>query len=186
MRNVYSLFETHGVRIMEPDCLDERLSAMTFYSAARRDFTMFLTRAFDNKPHRKEFLFLTEIGRMFLFASHDAMAFRNTDKSRRFAHHFAATFLLPASAVRTAVYSLRIRPEDWTYELLLRLKARFGVPSQAFNIRLKELGLITGAKHREFEQRIVTFYTETGYQEPEPSNDLPQNRLGDIVARRRL
>ena len=181
IRNVFTLFECHGIRVLADGRLTEKLPAVTFHSRRRRDYTVFLTTAFDDKPFRKEFLFLTEIGRAFLFASHGFEPVLNTAKSRRFAHHFAATFLMPASAVRTAVYSLRVKPGDWTYELLLRLKARFGVSAQSFNIRLKELGLITQAKHAEFDAAIRMHYANTGFSEPMPAADAI-GRLGDLVA----
>ncbi len=89
---------------------------------------------------------------------------------------------MPASAVRTAVYSLRVKPSDWTYELLLRLKARFGVSAQFFNIRLKELGLITQAKYAEFHAAIQAHYDATNRGEPMSKEDAPPNRLGDLLA----
>ncbi len=181
IRNVFTLFECHGIRVLSDDRLTDKFPAVTFYSRQRRDYTVFLTKDFDDKPYRKEFLFLTEIGLSLIFASKRFETFTETDKSRRFAHHFAATFLMPASAVRTAVYSLRVKPDDWTFELLLRLKARFGVSAQLFNIRLKELGLITQAKYSEFDAAIQTHYATTNRGEPMPS-DGPQNRLGDIEA----
>ena len=89
---------------------------------------------------------------------------------------------MPASAVRTAVYSLRVKPDDWTFELLLRLKDRFGVSAQLFNIRLKELSLITQAKCAEFDATIKAHYKVTGYGEPMSDEDAPPNRLGDLLA----
>lgn len=182
IRNVFTLFECHGVRILFDDRLTEKNPAVTFYSRRRRDYTVFLTKSLENKPWREEFLFLTEIGRAFVFASKEFETFTETDKSRRFAKHFAATFLQPAAAVRTAVYSLRIKPGDWTFELLLRLKRRFGVSAESFNIRLKELGLITVAKHAEFAELIKQQYGPKGYDEPMPDESFPPNRRGDLAA----
>lgn len=182
IRNVFTLFECHGIRVLFDDRLTERNPAVTFYSRRRRDYTIFLTTAFDGKPFHKEFLFLTEIGRAFVFASKKFETFTETDKSRRFAHHFAATFLMPASAVRMAVYSLRVKPGDWTFELLLRLKDRFGVSAESFNIRLWELGLISGAKHEAFGRQIKEHYAQTGHEEPMPDNSAPKNRAGDLLA----
>ena len=182
IRNVFTLFECYGIRVLSDDRLTDKFPAVTFYSRRRRDYTIFLTKAFDDKPYRKEFLFLTEIGLAFIFASNKFETFTETAKSRRFAHHFAATFLMPASAVRTAVYSLRVKPDDWTFELLLRLKDRFGVSAQLFNIRLKELSLITQAKCAEFDATIKAHYKVTGYGEPMSDEDAPPNRLGDLLA----
>ena len=182
VRDVFALFENHGVRILEDAALTDSLPAVTFYSPRRKDFTVVLTKTLDDKPWRKEFVFLTEIGRIFVFASKQFETFTSSGRSRRFAHHFAATFLMPAAAVRTAVYSLRVKPGDWTYELLLRLKDRFRVSAEAFNIRLKELSLITGAKSAEFDKRIKEYYAQTNKAEPMPDKTLPRNRRGDLQA----
>jgi len=40
---------------------------------------------------------------------------------------FAATFLMPSGAVTDTVEQLGIRQKQWPYELLLRIKHRFGV-----------------------------------------------------------
>lgn len=196
VRDAITLFENHGVRILQDDSLSGGNPAVTFYSRVRRDFTVFLAPprrdgdgaeagGKEEKPWRREFAFLTEIGFAFVFASKKFETFTETDKSRRFAHHFAATFLMPASAVRMAVYSLRVDPGEWTFELLLRLKARFGVSAQAFNIRLRELGLITLAKSAEFDAEIKARYG-ADFSEPMPDGAIPPNRAGDLLALGRM
>ena len=183
LRDVFILFECHGIRILTDEKLKTELAAVTFYSRMRRDYTVFLSTALDKFEHRKKFAFLTEIGRAFLFAAHHFEPVPNTDKNRRFARHFAATFLMPESAVRMAVYSLRVKPNDWTLELLLRHKARFGVSAESFNTRLKELALITQAKSAEFDRIIKAHYTGTDFGELEPSEPVEkQNRAGDLKA----
>ena len=68
--------------------------------------------------------------------------------------------------MRNAVYSLNIKPDEWTYELLLRIKERFGVSAEAFAIRLKELALITRRKSDEFINQIKQYYASTDHDEP--------------------
>lgn len=182
VHNTLGLFETYGVRVVSNADMPESLEALTYYSMERRIFTVFLSQRLANAPWRRDFKFLTEIGRIFIFASHGCEPFLDTAKSRRFAHHFAANFQQPESAVRMSVYSLRVGPDDWTFELLLRLKARFGVSAQSFNIRLKELGLITYARHDEFAARLKRHYEETGFSEPGPDKALPENRPGDLMS----
>ena len=181
IHDVFILFECHGIRILANDRLPKDIPAITFYSRLRRDYTIFLSSALDKFEHRRQFIFLTEIGRAFLFAAHNFDPVDDSEKSTRFAQHFAATFLMPASAVRTAVYSLRVKPDDWTFELLLRLKERFGVSAQAFNTRLRELGLITIAKSDEYKARIMSHYG-ADYDEPMPDASIPQNRAGDLLS----
>ncbi len=183
--DVRTLFESHGIRIVEDAKLAEKPGVATFYSTARRNFTVVISKQLSSKPERRDSLFMTEIGRVFIFAARGFEPYRDSARSRRFAHHFAATFLQPAAAVRAAVFSLRVKPDDWTYELLLRLKKRFGVSAQAFNIRLKELGLISTARHEEFAKRIARHYKQTGNAEPQPEKSrFASSRLGDLNALR--
>ncbi len=183
--DVRTLFESHGIRILEDPKLSGMPAIATFYSTSQRNFTIILSKGLSKTPERRDSLFMTEIGRIFLFAQHGFEPYRDSARSRRFAHHFAATFLQPAAAVRTATFALHVKPEDWTYELLLRLKRRFGVSAQAFNIRLKELGLISGARYEEFDKQIKRHYQKTSNAEPQPAKSkCSSERLGDLLALR--
>lgn len=182
LHNTLGLFETHGIRVLEMDALPAGTDAITYYSPKRRNYTVFLAGRLTDLPWRRDFAFLSEIGRAFIFASRGCEPFPDTAKSRRFAHHFAACFQQPEPAVRMAVYSLRVLPGDWTFELLLRLKDRFGVSAQSFNIRLKELSLISQAKHEAFKRRIAQYYAAHDNAEPPSNKDKPANRLGDLLA----
>lgn len=175
------LFETYGVRVVMGVDLPESFDALTYYSKEGRMFTVFLSGGLDDTPWRRDFAFLTEIGRAFVFASHGYEPFQDSAKSRRFAQHFAANFQLPESAVRMAVYSLRVEPDDWTLELLLRFKERFGVSAQSFNMRLKELGLITQARFGEFDAIIRRHRSDTKNGELMPETSEP-GRYGDLAA----
>ena len=159
------LFESYGVRVLDTK-LPDKPGSISFYDTRNKNFTVFIAEQFKDKPWHRDFLLLTEIGRAFLFTRHDHLPRRETARSRRFAHHFAATFLQPESAVRNTVYSLNIKPDEWTYELLLRMKERFGVSAQFFAIRLKELALITRRKFDEFDKQIKRYYASTDNDEP--------------------
>lgn len=174
------LFESHGVRVLDAK-LPDRPGAISFYDTKNKSFTVFIAAQYKNKPWRRDFLLLTEIGRAFLFTRHDHLPCHETARSRRFAHHFAATFLQPESAVRNAVYSLNIKPDEWTYELLLRMKERFGVSAQFFAIRLKELALITRRKSDEFINQIKQHYELTDHDEPMAKERRP-GRAFDLAA----
>ena len=99
------------------------------------------------------------------------------------ARKFAALFLMPAAAVRASVAQLGIAPDGWTYELLLRLKHRFGVSAQSFVMRLKELGLIDPVVSAGIETRIERHYQRTHYSEPDATRRIlsPNGRLGDLL-----
>lgn len=96
---------------------------------------------------------------------------------------FAALFLMPAQAVRASVAQIGIAPGGWTYELVLRLKHRFGVSAQSFVLRLKELRLIDDTLGSEIGQRIEAHYARTGYGEPDSSRRVlsPNGRIGDLL-----
>ncbi len=99
------------------------------------------------------------------------------------ARKFAALFLMPAASVRETVTQLGLLPGDWTYELLLRIKHRFGVSAQAFLFRLTELGLITDELAVVLRARIERHYSSTSYAEPDSTRRIlsPNGRLGDLL-----
>lgn len=99
------------------------------------------------------------------------------------ARQFAALFLMPATAVRSSVAQLGIKPDEWSYELLLRMKHRFGVSGQAFLIRLGELQLIGEKAAAELRGKIEAHYQSTAYSEPDASRRVlsPNGRLGDLL-----
>lgn len=99
------------------------------------------------------------------------------------ARQFAALFLMPATAVRASVAQLGIKPDGWTYELLLRLKHRFGVSAQAFLMRLGELGLINKKGSELLKEKIEAHYRRTAYGEPDATRRVlsPNGRLGDLL-----
>ena len=179
-----ALFEAYGIRILEAP-LPQKVDAITFYSPQHRNFSVFISNTLkgeDMRSHR-QFTFLSEIGRAFLFAANGLHIYRESARSRRFVHHFAATFLLPELTVLTTVNSLHINPDKWTWELLLRLKTRFGVSAQMFNIRLKELSLITRKRHKALDNKIKAYYKNSiGKKEPEGPCDEISYRCGDLLA----
>ena len=174
------LFESHGVRVLDAK-LPDRPGSMSFYDTRNNNFTVFIAARYKHKPWRRDFLLLAEIGRTFLFTRHDHMPYHETARSRRFAHHFAATFLQPETAVRNAVYNLNVKPDEWTLELLLRMKERFGVSAEFFVIRLKELALISRSKHDKFHGAIKDYYKANNHDEPMAKNRRP-GRSYDLAA----
>lgn len=174
------LFESHGVRVIDAK-LPDKPGSVSLYDPRSKNFTVFIASQFKDKPWRRCFLLLTEIGRAFMFIRHDHVSYHETKRSRRFAHHFAATFLQPEAAVRYAVSSLNVKPDEWTFELLLRMKERFGVSAEFFNIRLKELLLISRRKYDLFYKKIKWHYRRTNYSEPW-ADDRKPGRKHDLAA----
>lgn len=99
------------------------------------------------------------------------------------ARQFAAFFLMPTASVRASVAQLGIARDGWSYELLLRLKHRFGVSAQSFLMRLGELQLIDEAGAAGLKERIDAHYQRTAYGEPDASRRVlsPNGRLGDLL-----
>jgi Zn-dependent peptidase ImmA (M78 family) len=99
------------------------------------------------------------------------------------ARKFAALFLMPAASVRETVAQLGLAPNEWTYELLLRIKHRFGVSAQAFLFRLTELGLITAELAAGLRAKIERHYSSTSFAEPDSTRRIlsPNGRLGDLL-----
>lgn len=174
------LFESHGVRVIDAKVPDKP-GSVSLYDPRSKNFSVFIASQFKDKPWRRDFLLLTEIGRAFMFIRHDHVSYHETKRSRRFAHHFAATFLQPEAAVRYAVSSLNVKPDEWTFELLLRMKERFGVSAQFFNIRLKELSLISRRKHELFDKKIKSHYKRTNHSELW-ARDRKPGRKHDLAA----
>lgn len=104
------------------------------------------------------------------------------------ARKFAAFFLMPETAVRQTVGQLGVKPEQWSYELLLRIKHRFGVSAETFLYRLNELALIEPELSEQLKKKIHEFYAQTNYQEPDSSRRIvtPNGRLWDLLTIARM
>ena len=185
LHDALAAFEPYGIRILEAELPQDGDPAAAFYCPQHRNFTVFLSPALrgEQARSRRQFTFISEIGKMFLFARNGFKTYRETKVGRRFIHHFAATFLLPETTVVTLSNSLNIGRSDWTWDLLLRIKQRFGVSAQVFNIRLKEIGLISRKLHEIFDKKIKAYYRANNYAEPMLQMDELSYRAGDFAAR---
>ena len=101
----------------------------------------------------------------------------------RAAGRFAATFLMPEAAVRTTVSRIGITADVWSWELLLRIKHRFGVSAQSFLYRLHELNLIESRLKDRLDAGINEFYESTGFKEPDSTKRCltPNSRFFDLL-----
>ncbi len=90
---------------------------------------------------------------------------------------------MPAKAVSDTVEQLGIQKKHWSYELLLRIKHRFGVSAEAFLYRLDELNLIDPSLVQALKDTIHEHYGKTDFGEPDLSRRLltPNDRLWDLV-----
>jgi len=103
--------------------------------------------------------------------------------ANRAAGRFAATFLMPEAAVRATVNQLGITSDGWSWDLLLRIKHRFGVSAQSFLYRLHELDLISTRLRNQLDAGIKEFYDSTGFQEPDSTRRCltPNGRFFDLM-----
>jgi hypothetical protein len=136
-----------------------------------------------------------ELGRIFwhtrtLYGAAEAQAVAAGETvldEAQFANRFASCFLMPASAVLTSVCQLGLTSKARTWEMLLRLKKRYGVSAQSFTLRLQELKLSWGDIPKMSPRRYLIkvgndpFHAENA----ELGGNRPQlamnGRLGDML-----
>ena len=182
----FELFESFGLRVL---ALPLRISFMgACYYDAQNDNAFFII----NNRHTAErqlYTLATQLGRLHLHTwAQRRGGYPATPKTARLdpvhaAAKFAACFLMPARAVRATVDQLGIAPRQWTYELLLRIKHRYGVSAEAFLYRLDDLGLVPREVKTKLKSRIKQHYTSTGNREPDDSRRIltPNGRLWDLA-----
>ncbi len=177
----FEVFENFGLRIvLFPFIKNAKgLDGLSFYEPAFNNAFFFLNSK--KNPEKQLFSLSLELGKIFIFnqmrvrkdpifndSSIDRIQTRPINQNRA-AKRFAATFLMPKNAVQTTVGQLGIKPSGWSWELLLRIKHRFGVSAESFLYRLKELDLISNGLCEKFQNQIKVFYNETGFLEPDAS-----------------
>lgn len=179
------LFENAGLRVVFCP-LPEAVQSAAFYDATNSN--AFLVVRDGMNVERQLFELAKRLGAIYLYTRNACCpscagpvpgALDDLHAARR----FAALFLMPSSAVRASVAQLGIGPGDWTYDLLLRIKHRFGVSAQSFLLRLKELELVASEPAVAIESRIEAHYRRTGFGEPDASRRVlsPNGRLGDLL-----
>lgn len=177
------LFENHGLRVVFLE-MPSHVESLSFYDANNRNVFIFVSAK--QNPERQIFSLALELGKLLLHVRLLALgqSYPETAAERwKPARLFAAAFLMPEEAVRATVTQTGLRPDTWDFEMLLRLKHRFGVSAETFNYRLLELGLLTPQLQKEFRTRIKAHYKKTRFQEPGASRRIlsPNGRLGDLL-----
>ncbi len=206
----FELFENFGLRILVfpfPRNTED-IASVSFYEPAFNNAFFFLNSR--NNSEKQLFSLSLELGKILIFnemrlkkyslfpavpavsavASQSGTAgdrqitaeYRPINEIRA-PKRFAATFLMPEKAVKATVGQLGIIPETWSWELLVRIKHRFGVSTEAFLYRLHELDLITSSLMETFKHRIKKFYKTTNYAEPDESKRCltPNGRFFDLL-----
>jgi Zn-dependent peptidase ImmA (M78 family) len=189
----FELFENQGFRVVVLP-LPKDIDSFSYYDPPNQNAFFFLNTR--KNPERQLFHLAYELGRVLiltytmqqgieLFTSQDEKApdAHKPFTARRGANRFAATFLMPKKSVYDTVNQLGIQKKYWSYELLLRIKHRFGISAETFLYRLNELDLIDPIQIEPLHQKIYDHYDKTTFSEPDFSRRLltPNGRLWDLV-----
>jgi len=188
----FELFESQGFRVIAVP-MPKALDGFSYYDPVNQNAFFFLNTK--KNPERQLFRLAYELGNIlittaaiqrnetFVENTHRKSSNNKLFTAHRAARRFAATFLMPSGAVVDTVRQLGIQRKQWSYELLLRIKHRFGVSSEAFLYRLDELGLLHPALKIPLKHKITDHYKKTDYGEPDFSRRLltPNGRLWDLV-----
>jgi len=190
----FELFENFGLRILVFPFMKQArdIGSVSFYEPGHHNAFFFLN-ALKNQE-KQLFSLALELGKILIFnqiknCNEDCFfspIFKEQERpitELRAAKRFAATFLAPAAAVHATVSQLGIDPGSWTWDLLLRIKHRFGVSAELFLYRLSELDLISDEQAQMLQSKIQTFYDNTRYKEPGSSkrNLNPNGRFFDLL-----
>jgi len=193
----FELFENFGLRVIifqfPRDARD--IDSFSIYEPIYNNAFFLLNSK--NNPERQLFSLSFELGALLISNQSRLQKtdlFENPDNKTesknlrpinagRAAGRFAATFLMPETAVRTTISQLGIATDGWSWELLLRIKHRFGVSAQSFLYRIHELDLISGEMKDRLDDRIKEFYESTGFQEPDSTRRCltPNGRFFDLL-----
>jgi transcriptional regulator with XRE-family HTH domain/Zn-dependent peptidase ImmA (M78 family) len=176
------LLENAGLRIVFLP-LSENIESLSCYDRANANAFIFVNSE-GLSIERQLFRLGYELGRVYLYngGTRGSMQIGTLDAEHA-ARRFAALFLMPAEAVLSSVRQVGVGPEQWTWEMLMRLKHRFGVSAEAFLYRLGELELISNAVLLRLKNEIHAYYAAHQNTEPDQSRRIltPNGRLGDLL-----
>ena len=191
----FELFENAGLRIILFPFTRAagKTDSISFYEPAFNNAFFFLNSR--HNPEKQLFSLCLELGKILVsnqMKLQGKSLFPKNSQSRqdkrpinpqRAAKRFAATLLMPSESVCTSVNQLGITKDCWSYELLLRIKHRFGVSAETFLYRLKELELISSATSEDFKKIIKEYYDKTNHKEPDSTRRVltPNGRFFDLL-----
>jgi DNA-binding XRE family transcriptional regulator/Zn-dependent peptidase ImmA (M78 family) len=193
------LFESAGLRIVFME-MPEGCETFCGYDRLNRNAFFFMNSLLKKQPEHQLFRLVFELGRIFWYTSklygaameeaQVGLADEADLDEAQFARRFASNFLMPASAVQATVWQVGLAPKAWTWDMLLRLKKRYGVSAQSFALRLQALKLSWSDKQKKspryylFKDEIEAFQAENGLA-TEPGGNRTQlamnGRLCDLV-----
>lgn len=149
-----SALRYRGVVIAEAK-LGKSVGSVSFWDRERRAPVIVLNAAMT--AERRLYRLVYELGSVALYASLGVRLDESLDQHRTLTD-FTAAFLMPGVAVRTCVAASAIAPSDWTIGKALPIKAYFGVSTEAFILRLEELGLIMPKLRLALRDQLRAYY----------------------------
>lgn len=171
------LFENFGMRVILFPFMKNaaNFEAVSFFEPFHNNAFFFINSR--NNSEKQLFSLAREMGKILIFnqmksgkiplfpPDHQSKGIRPINPDRA-AGRFAATFLMPGASVRTTASQLGIGKNAWSWDLLLRIKHRFGISVETFLYRLEELDLISNKLKEGFKVKIEEHYTQEGFSEP--------------------
>ena len=164
------LFETFGIKVIFLKNLpeggegDEYFQSCSLYDKENRNAVIVLNSSMT--PERKQFRLIYELGLIYLYANNKYSMLIETKETRRLAKYFAACFLVPRDCLLNDIFTFGIRPAEWTYEIVLAFKTRFGVSAESFVYRLLEIKKIQKNVADSILEKIHEFYAKNNNSEP--------------------
>ena len=174
------LFENHGLRVIFMP-LPKDTDVQVYYDAL--NMNLFIVISDSITPERQIFSLVYGLARTYIFTRNyntQDNPYNNEALKAKLAKRFAACFLMPTTLVQNSVQQIGIAPDEWDFDMILRLKNRFGVSAQSFNYRLLQLGLITDSLQNKFREQIDSHYARNGFIEPDRI-DNPNGYAGRII-----
>ncbi|MCK5835459.1 MAG: ImmA/IrrE family metallo-endopeptidase, partial [Lentisphaeria bacterium] len=160
----------------------KELSSFSYFDAPNQNAFFFVNSTLN--PERQLFSLAFELGMIYMWEQYMSSNQEDTDFDViKAARKFAAFFLMPRETIKRTVKQLGISPSEWTYELLIRIKHRFGVSAESFLYRLNELDLIDKMPFTKIKKEILDFYDQNKFKEPGSSKRTPNHngRLLDLL-----
>lgn len=176
----FELMESFGFRVISTGFM-KKVESFSYFDATNQNAFFFINDSMN--PERQLFSLAYELGMVYMWEQYMASPDDEPDtEAIKAAKKFAAFFLMPREAVLRTVKQLGITQETWTYELLLRIKHRFGVSAETFLYRLRELKLIGEKPYRTIKKEIKDFYAKNDFAEPDSTKRILtyNGRLWDL------
>ena len=188
------LLEDAGLRVVFLD-MPDGCSTFCGYDRVNRNAYLFLNIRLKKQPELLVYRLAFELGRIYwytrkLYGADDVAALPVDEVAldeTSFARRFAAAFLMPAGALQKTVGQLKLTPKAWSWDLLLRLKRRYGVSALCFAQRLQSLKLSWSDKQKkspryyQFKEELDAFAVENG-PTAEPGGSRPPLTMNGALA----